>query len=229
MRTIERKDLEGRWPNNCDPKVFEMNDEVTSYYTGQYALYEHFLYLYLLKKTSLGKFDEEISRSELGIDMINRNDKDFYQIGSPLKYIYIRNNIYIERLNELDLKHLENKMLNGDFELDSETESLIERTYKIVTSERSENEPPHTVNYGPVAERFFASSDNLIIGIRYDDEIRNYQDTKEYERQNNIFDFISEVSIKLEDNISKELNRGVRSIVYNDTSVIKRQNNEKEL
>ena len=47
--------------------------------------------------------------------------------------------------------------------------------------------------------------------------------------QNNIFDFISEVSIKLEDNISKELNRGVRSIVYNDTSVIKRQNNEKEL
>ena len=67
------------------------------------------------------------------------------------------------------------------------------------------------------------------IGIRYDDEIRNYQDTKEYERQNNIFDFISEVSIKLEDNISKELNRGVRSIVYNDTSVIKRQNNEKEL
>ena len=79
MRTIERKDLEGRWPNNCDPKVFEMNDEVASYYTGQYALYEHFLYLYLLKKTSLGKFDEEISRSELGIDMINRNDKDFYQ------------------------------------------------------------------------------------------------------------------------------------------------------
>ncbi|UKI58643.1 MAG: hypothetical protein L6V81_04515 [Clostridium sp.] len=52
----------------------------------------------------MGKLDEEISRSELGIDMINRNDKDFYQIGSPLKYIYIRNNIYIERLNELDLK-----------------------------------------------------------------------------------------------------------------------------
>lgn len=50
MRTIERKDLEGRWPNNCDPKVFEMNDEVASYYTGQYALYEHFLYLYLLKR-----------------------------------------------------------------------------------------------------------------------------------------------------------------------------------
>ncbi|UKI58641.1 MAG: hypothetical protein L6V81_04505 [Clostridium sp.] len=40
--------------------------------------------------------------------------------------------------------------------------------------------------------------------------------------KNNIFDFISEVSIKLEDNISKELNRGVRSIVYNDTSVIKK-------
>ena len=40
---------------------------------------------------------------------------------------------------------------------------------------------------------------------------------------------ISQEFIKLEDNISKELNRGVRSIVYNDTSVIKRQNNEKEL
>lgn len=229
MRTIERKDLEGRWPNNCDPKVFEMNDEVASYYTGQYALYEHFLYLYLLKKTSLGKFDEEISKCEYGVETIDRDKKDFYQIGSPLKYLYIRNNIYVERLSELDLKHLENKMLNGDFELDSETESLIERTYKIVTSERSETESPHTVNYGPVTESFFASSDDLIIGIRYDDEIRNYQDVKEFERQNNILDFISEVSIKLDNTISKELNRGVRSIVYNDTSVIKRQNNEKEL
>lgn len=229
MRTIERKDLGGRWPNNCDPKVFEMNDEIASYYVGQYALYEHFLYLYLLKKTSLGKFDEEISRSELGIDTINRDDKDFYQIGSPLKYLYIRNNLYVERLDEDALKLLESKMLKGDFELDSKTESLIEKTYKVVTAERSGNERPHTVNYGPVTERFFASSDDLIIGIRYDDEIKNYKDVNEFKKQNNIFDFVGKLSIRLSNEMSKELNRGVKSIIYTEASVIERQNNEKEL
>ena len=38
MRTIERKDLEGRWPNNCDPKVFEMCEEVLSAYLDEDAL-----------------------------------------------------------------------------------------------------------------------------------------------------------------------------------------------
>ncbi|UKI58662.1 MAG: hypothetical protein L6V81_04610 [Clostridium sp.] len=65
MRLIKREDLEERWPNNCNPKVFSMSDNVAKYYLAQYNLYEHFLYQYLLKKTSLSKFDEEISNNKL--------------------------------------------------------------------------------------------------------------------------------------------------------------------
>lgn len=224
MRLIKREDLEERWPNNCNPKVFSMSDNVAKYYLVQYNLYEHFLYQYLLKKTSLSKFDEEISNNKLKIDRVNIAKKDFYQIGSPLKYLYIRNNLYVERLEEKDVKLLENKMLNGDSMLDDEIESLIERTYKIIISEKIENENTSIISYGPTTKRFFALNGNLVIGIRYDNEVKSSKDNNEYKRQNNISSYIFELSSKLDNTLSKELNIGVCSIVYTDNSIIRRNN-----
>lgn len=220
MRTIEQKNLEERWPNNRETNVFNVDSDVANYYVGQYALYEHFLYLYLLKNTSIGKFDKDILNNKLKIGEVLDSNKDLYQSGSPLKYLYVRNNIYVERLSEEDLGILQDKMIKGIFELDNDTEELIKRTYKVVTAENVDKNVNNAIFYGPTTNSFLAINGDLIIGIRYDDEIKSFEDV-EFIRQNEILEFISDLSNKINNTMSSELETNVKTIVYDDNTIIK--------
>ena len=102
---------------------------------------------------------DKSNNSFKAVDVLNQ---DLYQLmaSGKLRYIYLRNNFYVERLSPEQLCLLDNP--------DNDISSLIEQTLKMVIDDFPEK--PTITNYGPEAKVFYAKSSNLIIGVRVDDD-----------------------------------------------------------
>ena len=79
-----------------------------------------------------------------------------------LSYIYIRNNVHVERLSSDEIE-----VLNNNNEYNEEVEKLIESTYQRLIVE-NHGEPGTTINFGPPVENFLIPNNVLVVGIRYD-------------------------------------------------------------
>ena len=90
--------------------------------------YKRLLENYLLKYLPLEQIDTNMRKDDLGFVPIKTPDLDFYQAtsGMGLNYIYLRNNLYIEKLSEEALAALES-MKN-----EAEAELFIKQTLKDV-------------------------------------------------------------------------------------------------
>jgi hypothetical protein len=73
----------------------------------QYKYREGFL-KYLSTIINFGTIDEEIKKYDVDIPVLDDQDCNFYHCNSPLgsNYLYLRNNIHLERLDDEELKHL---------------------------------------------------------------------------------------------------------------------------
>ncbi len=125
-----------------------------------YNIYRRFYTEYLIKKLRLLDYDKLLQ--ELNIE---NNDLDFYKRYSSdyLKYIFIRNNLYVSKLTNEEKDYL---LRNENSDLNEEIESFIERTYKRVINGFGDN---HYCFYGKQIKPYAAKSDMIVIGI-YDDK-----------------------------------------------------------
>ena len=161
-----------------------------------------------------------------GFNPVAEEKMDIYQYFSTdeLKYFYIRNNIYVEKLNEDERNFFENKLKSKNLELDLETEKMMEETYKkVILEDLTKKHDKYKVLFGPDSKSFFANNDSIVIGFRYDEFNNDGLDDDAWfdrflKQKQLLNSTINEMNEKFKEKISNE----VTIIRYNDASVIPR-------
>lgn len=204
----------------------ERDTETRKEYINLYNLYRKLFTEYIIKKIKLDKYDNEVKESVLKFYEVPKEEMDVYQYFSSeeLKYFYIRNNIYIERLTDEELKFLKNKIEKDNYDLDSDTRDIIENTYqKVIYEGNIEDDKKYITLYGPNNRSYLAPSDSIVIGFRYDeffedgleDEIWRIRHLKQVEYLDKIFSELKEEN----SNFFKE---DIKIFKYSQFSVKKR-------
>lgn len=182
-------------------------------------LYKSFLDRYIKEKLPLELIDTNMKKSELKFVPIKEEDMDYYQITSTmgLSYIYLRNNIYIEKLSLDDIKYLSSKD-----KYDDEVREFIKRTYLSVINPYSDDENL-IIFYGPENSKHLCESKDIVIGIRYNEFDENGMSDEEYQ-ENFIAQLrlVAQLSTVLEIGGENELGSKVRCIQYNELSIMKK-------
>lgn len=139
-------------------------------YLKLYNTYNNLLIQYAMKQYYFGDMDQELSEdySEKFIP-VAEDEKDLYQYSANgyLKYYYLRNNVYVERLSEADKQYL---LSLKDISLTAENAEFVARTHLSVILEDASTEG-RNVAYGPntLDGRFYKPSNAIIVGVRYDE------------------------------------------------------------
>lgn len=215
MTEINKSLLETKIPYDNKEYFDSMSPESQESYLKLYSLYNNLLIQHLIKKYNLNLYDEMIQNSKRNFKKVDTKDMDIYQYTSSkyLNYLYIRNNIYIEKLSKEELLYLSNTKEI----LDYNNEQFIEKTYKKIILENE-----YTM-YGPDNPKYFKKPNTLVIGLRCksidlnndsDDELDNFLSQQQYLKL-----FIPELSRQLND---RNLD-SIEVIEYNNSSVEKRQ------
>ena len=216
MDKINVKLYNTRYPNTNYEYFDSLTDIEKEEYLQLYLKYSDMLYIFLIEKLELKKLDNLLNNSNYNFKIVKEKDMDFYQkLGSKyLKYFYIRNNIFIERLTESEKEYLKqvdiNALNNYDF---------IENTYlKICLEDMNSNS---MVNYGPDHVDFYKPQNGIIIGYRYDDfdkEENEDEDLwfKKHNKRILELDFLNVAFNKL---VNNKLKTKVYLVRYNEYSV----------
>lgn len=169
LNYIEEDDLLLERPNIRE-KCNIRSDEGMQEYLILYNTYNNLLIQFLMKEYSLINVDNELAKRKDEYKELSYEEKDMYQKSASgyLKYFYLRNNIYIERLSIEERDYLNNVYLTGNFSLNEEREKFIKKTYLKVILENPDSENSY-INYGPNNGKFIKPSNAIIIGIRYDE------------------------------------------------------------
>lgn len=111
---ITIKDYETRFPKKNLEYFNNLNDLEKEEYLKLFQKYHTLASKYLIRKFNLIKFDNSLKNSANKFLIVKENDMDLYQFlcKDQLSYFYLRNNFYIERLNEEELEHLKNADIN---------------------------------------------------------------------------------------------------------------------
>lgn len=218
MITINNEMFSSKLPYTNIEYFNSLNENDKNNYLKLYSLYNELLYCFLIKKLELKKYDDMISNSFVGFTKVEEKDMDIYQYLSSnyLRFLYIRNNIYIERLTSEEI----NKLLSFSNNYNSEEVlDFINNTYKKVMFES----PDGTTMYGPDNLRFIKPSNSIMIGIRHnafyirENEDENIWENKYEEKERYLDLFIPELERQLS---NKGLGK-VFVIEYNDFSIKK--------
>lgn len=144
------------------------NDDEMNNYLNVYNSYNDLLIQFLSKKYYLKNVDEELEKKKDTYPEVPSSEKDLYQTLSSgyLKYFYLRNNIYVERLTKEEVDYLLAMSNSGNLELTPEIEKFINDTYLRVILENP-NEKGVNINYGPDNFKYYKPSNAIVIGVRY--------------------------------------------------------------
>lgn len=192
-------------------------------YLKLYSIYSNFLIQFFIKRYNLKEYDNMLINHSTSFPIVYMDKMDIYQYTASkwLKYIYIRNNIHIERLSKNEIEYLEKQLSNRNYKLDKETEEFIENTFLNIIIEKNNNQ---IINFGPDNLKFFKPANSIIIGIRYDNLLsKDNESDKEWlikERDRNKFIFA--VKTILEYELKNKITLPVSVIQYNDFSTIKK-------
>ncbi len=218
MITINNEMFSSKLPYTNIEYFNSLNENDKNNYLKLYSLYNELLYCFLIKKLELKKYDDMISNSFVGFTKVEEKDMDIYQYLSSnyLRFLYIRNNIYIERLTSEEINKLLSFFNNYNSE---EVLDFINNTYKKVMFES----PDGTTMYGPDNLRFIKPSNSIMIGIRHnafyirENEDENIWENKYEEKERYLDLFVPELERQLS---NKGLGK-VFVIEYNDFSIKK--------
>ena len=116
LNYIEEDDLLLERPNIRE-KCNIRSDEGMQEYLILYNTYNNLLIQFLMKEYSLINVDNELAKRKDEYKELSYEEKDMYQKSASgyLKYFYLRNNIYIERLSIEERDYLNNVYLTGNF------------------------------------------------------------------------------------------------------------------
>ncbi|MET3028824.1 hypothetical protein ABXT06_19255 [Flavobacterium sp. UW10123] len=107
------------------------NKEVCLDYLYLQALYRKGLDQYLLDELNLKMYDDLLANSSLRFIKRTNDRQNLYQQTSTLSlsYIYLHNNIYIERLDRNTLSFLQNRIDNHKLDVDEKLIQVVKETY----------------------------------------------------------------------------------------------------
>ena len=119
------------FPNSFDielaiTKGLALNNELNERFIRLENKYRKYFMKYIYETLNLEKYDKEIEDSNLKFCSCEEEFQEYYQKESNLKYIYIKNNLHIERLSDNDLQILETS------EDEKELLDLIKNTYEEI-------------------------------------------------------------------------------------------------
>lgn len=133
---------------------------------------------YILQKINLKKYDDLILNSNLDFGISIPNTQQLFtelENFLELKYIYIINNFFIEKLDNNALELL----IKSPYNLNEQTYSLIEGTYKDIIKDNFNNEysdKKYYVCYGYNIKSNYAYNDALVFHIIYSRNTKEYSD-----------------------------------------------------
>lgn len=189
--------FETRIPNRNANFFDGLSNEEKDRYLRMYEMYSDLLNKYMNTKLELSKYDDMIASSENGFKSVDPRLWDMYQYLARkyLKYFFIRNNLYIERLCNEDFAYLEAMIGAEEEEYDDKKGAFIERTYPLVCVENPHSKGNVSVNYGSTAYRFIKPDNAFILGFRFDEYYLSERETdKEWVEKNNARQFEYELT-----------------------------------
>jgi len=204
-----------------------IDGQFTDVYFKIYSTYKFLLEKLLLNKITLRYYDDKLKYSKYSFAEVSEESMDVYQFFSNmnLKYIYLRNNIYVENFNENEIKFIFDKFNTGNFVLDNETVNFINSTYKKVIKD-SYCDPFIQTNliYHPSNNfNYSVPSDTLVFGIRYDEFAGN--DEKYEERERYIYTLITSLNKELKTHNAIILKYGEYSVKKKRIDELEQNNN----
>lgn len=199
------------------------NDDYTDKFYKLYMNYHILLDKYLVRKFSLDSYDKFFDKARLRFMPVKDEDKDYYQYisGMDLNYIYLRNDIYVEKLSAEDIDEILNLSNNFIEYPKEETFELIERTYHDVIDISNETGDTFMCCYGPDSDDYWFPSNELVIGFRHDDFADNGLGEGELWEENNIRQivFINGFLDDIRKNTAKITQEQVNYVWYNDYTI----------
>ena len=227
FKKLNEIDLSRIHPKNTRIVIKELSQTEKDEYLKLYNLYRKLFTEYIINILDLKKYDDEVFNSGLNFLINKEDDMDIYQYYSSgeLKYFYIRNNIYIEKLDDEEKDFFMNKITNNDMNLDSKTEEVLKKTYsKVVFEDALENGEICNIQFGPNSSYFFAKNNSIIIGMAYDEFGEDGLEDSEWDKQHDkqkifIYNLINEMNRDLEEKVDLP----IKVIRYNEFSILKRK------
>ena len=161
-------------PNTYDYNLIEEKNIKDDFYNLQIS-YRKKLEQLLKKYVSFTSFDDLCQKMPFLIPKLNFSKDDFYHTNTTLdsEYLYIRNNIHIERLDKKDIS----KVKSFIFDNKNDEEEFILRTLKDVIFEDGDE-----VFYGIPKGNNSVSAKALVIEFAYDDKQCSLKDGAEIKK-----------------------------------------------
>lgn len=213
MIGLSKESYKQRLTHRDEIKIDDMTEDQLKLYLAMYSVYMEWFINLLVSKTDITKFDKEIKNSNLKFTKTKDDKLDFYQKFSRdyLDYFYLRNNLYLYRLNKEEYNFIIDRIKNDKYIYDKETEKFILDTYKKIIFEKVKDYKKAKVNHDVHDMGRYIENNAIIIGIRYD--INNDLKGKEW------YD-----NLKLQEKeiakISKELLKNLNSFFSNNVAII---------
>lgn len=223
---IDKKSFVTRFPNG-NKDIDNLDEQTNETYRLLYQAYSNLFRKYLIEKLELKKYDDEMSNSSLNYKKVSEEKMDIYQsfTKKELNYLYIRNNLYIERLSSEQKELLYDWFVQGKEDLNDDNISFIESTYKqVIFEDVSGTGDILSINYGPDNPSYYFPNNSLVIGIRYDEFDLNGMSDDEWDANHDkqieeINSLIIRFMLEQKDKISVPL----YCALYNDYSIKKKQ------
>lgn len=207
-----------------EKKLCDEDNLLTHRYFVIQSLYSRLLELYLDQKLQISKYDNHLLEHSLQFQEVDDEKKDIYQRNSIFHYFYIRNTLYVEKLNIGDLNYLIHKYNQQNFELDKTSMEMIERTYLNVIKSDIASEEESLISYGPFLNSYFAPTDSLVIGFRYNPYTNQndleYNDDVWFENNMKQTSFLNSFFLTMEQNVQEKIPTSISIMQYTDDTVI---------
>lgn len=134
------------------------------------AYYREGLKQYLLKELDLKEYDFMLEESEMNyIPNDEESKSDAQKTGDlGLKYLYLRNELHLERLSETDIETLKIEMKKNRNDISEEAMSVIEATYANVITPKeimTEEDKKILTYYDSAITPDFVTMDSLVLKI----------------------------------------------------------------
>ena len=223
--SIDLDDLAQCFPQTSGFDITKHNSEVQKRYLEEYSVYRTWYTEFLIRLLKLNDYDLQISESELKFKPVLEDKMDVYQffLRDKLKYLYIRNNIYIEKLTEEERSFMQKFLSDNCLPYNDEIDQFIKKTFKkLIFEDITRKGDKIQVMYGPDSQNYMARNDAIVIGFRYDewnmDGLSDEEwDELDYKRK---FDFLPDLFQNiLQEALEKKIEVPVQIIKYNDFSI----------
>ena len=223
MKRLTVEEYKSRVPVGNSEYFDSLSKEEQDEYVKQYSVYSELLTDYFIKHFSLKEYDDALVNSPYSFCPVEEDDMDIYQYlaSDRLSYLYIRNNLYIERLDDKEKTFLNGLSDCDEVAYNDEVDSFVGGSYKKVISEEKEK-----CFFGPETYEYLLDGNGLVIAVRYDDYqlLPGQTEDEWFDYNYNRLQDIDMLSELMEMRLSKESGCSTKVAKYNASSTYKRDN-----